>query len=88
MAGALSSVGCEFLLAVARQRQNPQPRPQGLAPCESPLPKRECYPTPRPDPLLGFILLQVFALRTVENAFAPSSAHGLGFRLTFSVLPM
>jgi len=98
MARALSSVGCESLPAVVRrglappapghQRQVPQPRPQGLHPCESPLSKRECYPTPQPDPLLGFILLQVFPLHTVENAFALSSAHGLGLRPTFSVLPV
>ena len=35
---ALSSVGAESLLPVARQRHDPSPRPQGFSPCQSPLP--------------------------------------------------
>lgn len=38
MSGALSSVGMQPLLSVAQQRHDFMPRPQGFAPCQSPLP--------------------------------------------------
>jgi hypothetical protein len=58
-------------------RQLPVPRPQGVAPCRSPLPDPRFYPRAWPDPLLGVLLLQVLRLQSVRGAFTPPSARGL-----------
>jgi hypothetical protein len=42
------------LPAVAHRRHVHSPRPQGFAPCPSPLPARRCYPTCLLAPLLSF----------------------------------
>ncbi len=76
-ARALSSVGCSRLRTVARSRQLPQPRPQGFTPCRESVACTPVLPDAPPVPLVGFVLLQVFPLPTVESTLMPSSDHGL-----------
>jgi hypothetical protein len=62
VARALPSVGDSSLLAVAHQRHVLPPRPQGFAPCESPLPALRCLAAAPARSPPGLSLLQVLPL--------------------------
>jgi hypothetical protein len=96
-ARALSSVGRSRLHAVAHMRQLPQPRPQGFDPCRESVACTPVLPDAPPVSLLGFLLLQVFPLHTVENAVVhvralfrswPWRRFRESSPLTYSVLPV
>jgi hypothetical protein len=63
---ALPSVGDSSLPAVAHQRHVLSPRPQGLAPCESPLPTLRCLAAAPARSPPGLSLLQVLPLGAVR----------------------
>ena len=67
-----------LLQTASRLRQSLGVRPQGFSPCRESVACKEVLPASPARSPLGFRLLQVFALCTVENAFTLSSARGLG----------
>jgi len=64
-------VGENSLPAVAHQRHDLPPRPQGFAPCPSPLPTRQLLTAGPARSPPGFPLLQVLPLRTVRTPSRP-----------------
>jgi hypothetical protein len=77
VAGALSPVDEGRLLQLPAAPASLAP-PSGLSSVPESVADAPVLPVALPAPLLGFLLLQVFPLQTVESTFMPSSAHDLG----------